>query len=66
MKNAIAALSIPFLFFIVLKLLNAIVCWVFECTFVDLFDGAIAFTCFVSFIFTLAFYINVFEWLNKK
>ena len=67
MKNAIAALSIPFLFFIVLKVINFLVSWVFNITVQNILDNAsIIFTCFVSGVFTLAFYICVLGWLNEK
>jgi hypothetical protein len=65
MKNAITAITIPFLFFIVLHLLNTMIGWVFACTLNDIMQGAIIFTCIVSAIFTGVFYICFFGWLNE-
>lgn len=66
MKNAIAAITIPFFFLIVLHLLNKMICWVFECQFETLLSGGIVFTFITAAIFTAVFYLCVFEWLNEK
>lgn len=65
MKNALLSITIPFTFFLVLNLINLIVGYTFDITLGVIMQGTIIFSVIVTLVFTLAFYVNVFEHVNK-